>query len=54
MAVKPGVLFDGGTQIKISKIEILRRIFGPNSNYNAVGLGGLGVTCSPRDPRFAG
>ena len=22
--------------------------------YNDVGLGGLGVTCSPRDPRFAG
>ena len=21
---------------------------------NTVGLGGLGVTCSPRDPRFAG
>ena len=23
-------------------------------NYSEVGLGGLGVTCSPRDPRFAG
>ena len=22
--------------------------------YMEVGLGGLGVTCSPRDPRFAG
>ena len=22
--------------------------------YRRVGLGGLGVTCSPRDPRFAG
>ena len=23
-------------------------------NVNYVGLGGLGVTCSPQDPRFAG
>ena len=23
-------------------------------NYKYVGLGGFGVTCSPRDPRFAG
>ena len=22
--------------------------------YNVVGLGGLGLTCSPRDPRFVG
>ena len=27
---------------------------GLSNNPSPVGLGGLGVTCSPRDPRFAG
>ena len=26
----------------------------PEDRANTVGLGGLGVTCSPRDPRFVG
>ena len=26
----------------------------PDSKFYEVGLGGLGITCSPRDPRFAG
>ena len=33
--------------------EILSEIKTLEKNYLTVGLGGLGVTCSPRDPWFA-
>ena len=36
--------------VNIITILIIRDI----NNSMTVGLGGLGVTCSPRDPRFAG
>ena len=35
---------------KVPELEV-EMTFRPNAS---VGLGGLGVTCSPRDPRFAG
>ena len=34
-------------------IVIITIIYNNNNNNNKVDLGGLGVTCSPRYPRFA-
>ena len=38
------------------KKNSVRKIYNANleSNWICVDLGGLGVTCSPRDPKFAG
>ena len=40
--------FRGSAEELFSCIELLQDMYG------LVVLGGLGVTCSPRDPRFAG
>ena len=36
----------------MSGVEIFNKTFFPNTRRDV--LGGVGVTCSPRDPRFAG
>ena len=68
MAVKQPRALRKECRLKVFENRMLRRIFVPKGMRtrsgecltrsiivftSQVGLGGLGVTCSPRDPRFA-
>ena len=49
-SIHPATYSEMGTAIEPGDFSIKSHKF----TIRSIGLGGLGVTCSPRDPRFAG